>query len=177
MAGDVVVEQLVISGVDSPWQAAMAKMDALPARPTIDRERFTPDVCMLDNRNGIFRLVSPTGQVYRLDRVLLDSGAQPLMLGKATCIGLGIRRSELQPCPFQIQTSLRGANDRFNFMTREKLSMQMRPDHVTNSSRLGMIVVVIAAESYEVLVGGAVLYSMGFQMDYWTEIISYQPSW
>jgi hypothetical protein len=116
VAGDVVVEQLVISGVDSPWQAAMAKMDALPARPTIDRERFTPDVCMLDNRNGIFWLVSPTGQVYRLDRVLLDSGAQPLMLGKATCIGLGIRRSELQPCPFQIQTSLGGANDRFNFM-------------------------------------------------------------
>jgi len=41
---------------------------------------------MLDNRSGIFRLVSPTGQVYRPDRVLLDSGAQPLMLGKATCI-------------------------------------------------------------------------------------------
>jgi len=45
---------------------------------------------MLDNRSGIFRLVSPTGQVYKQDRVLLDSGAQPLMLGKATCIGLGI---------------------------------------------------------------------------------------
>jgi hypothetical protein len=30
VAGDVVVEQLVISGVDSPWQAATAKMDALP---------------------------------------------------------------------------------------------------------------------------------------------------
>jgi hypothetical protein len=57
---------------------------------------------MLDNRSGIFWLVSPTGQVYRPDQVLLDSVAQPLMLGKATCIGLGIRRSELEPCPFQI---------------------------------------------------------------------------
>jgi hypothetical protein len=57
---------------------------------------------MLDNQSGIFRLVSPMGQVYRLDRALLDSGAQPLMLGRATCIGLGIRRSELEPCPFQI---------------------------------------------------------------------------
>jgi hypothetical protein len=64
VAGDVVVEQLVILGVDSPWQAATVKMDALPARPTIDHERLTPSVCMLDNRNDIFQLVGPTGQVY-----------------------------------------------------------------------------------------------------------------
>ncbi len=90
VAGDVVVEQPVISCVDSPWQATVAKMDALPTQPTIDRERLTPNVCMLDNRNGIFRLVSPTGQMYKPDWVLLDSGAQPLMLGKVACIGLGI---------------------------------------------------------------------------------------
>jgi hypothetical protein len=78
----------------------VAKMDALPAWPTIDYERLTPGVCMLDNWSGIFRLVSPTSHVYRPDRVLLDFGAQPLMLEKATCIGLGIRRSELEPCPF-----------------------------------------------------------------------------
>ncbi len=28
VAGDVAMEQLMISSVDSPWQAAMAKMDA-----------------------------------------------------------------------------------------------------------------------------------------------------
>jgi hypothetical protein len=102
VVGDVIVEQPMVSGVDSPWQVATTKMDALPARPTIDRERLTLGVCMLDNRSGIFRLVSPMGQVYRPDRVLLDSGAQPLMLGKVACISLGIRRSELEPCPFQI---------------------------------------------------------------------------
>jgi hypothetical protein len=102
VAGDVIVEQLVVSGVDSPWQAAAAKMDALPAQPAIDHERLTPGVCMLDNRSGIFRLVSPAGQVYRPNRVLLDFGAQPLMLGKAACIGLGIWKSKLEPCPFQI---------------------------------------------------------------------------
>jgi len=130
------------SSVDSPWQAVAVKMDALPARLAIDRERFTPGVCMLDNQNGIFRLVSPTGQVYRPNRVLLDSGAQPLMLGKAACIGLGIRRLELEPCPFQIQTSLGGASDRSNFMTREKLSVHMKLDHVTDSSRLGVTVLL-----------------------------------
>jgi hypothetical protein len=177
VAGDVVVEQPMVSSVDSPWQAATTKMDALPARPVVDREKLTPGVCMLDNRSGIFRLVSLTGQMYRLDRVLLDSGAQPLMLGKAACIGLGIQRSELEPCPFQIQTSLGGASDRSNFMTRERLLVQMKSDHVTDSSRLGVTTVVTAAESYDVLVGGAVLYPMGFQMDYWTETTTYRPGW
>jgi hypothetical protein len=54
MVGDVAVEQPVISGVDSPWQAVVAKMDALPVRPAIDRERLTLGVYMLDNRSGIF---------------------------------------------------------------------------------------------------------------------------
>jgi hypothetical protein len=152
-------------------------MDALPTRPAIDCVRLTPGVCMLDNWSGIFRLVSPTGQVYRPDRVLLDSSAQPLMLGKATCINLGIQMLELESCPFQIQTSLGGANDRFHFMTRERLSMQMRLNHVTDSSRLGVIIIVTIAELYDVLVGGVVLYPMGFQMDYWTEIVAYRPSW
>jgi len=166
VAGDVVVKQPMVSSVDSPWQMAAAKMDALPTRPAIDRERLTHGVCMLNNRSGIFWLVSPTGQVYRPDRVLLDSSAQPLMLGKATCIGLGIRRSKLEPCPFQIQTSLGGASDRSNFMAHERLSVQMKSNHVTNSSRLGVTAVVTIAESYDVLVGGVVLYLMGFQMDY-----------
>jgi len=49
VARDVVVEQPMVSGVDSPWQAATAKMDALPTRPAINCERLTPSVCMLDN--------------------------------------------------------------------------------------------------------------------------------
>jgi hypothetical protein len=74
-------------------------MDTLLARPAIDRERFTPNVCMLDNHSGIFQLVSPTCQVYRLDRVLLDSSAQPLMLGKVACIGYSKVRASTVPIP------------------------------------------------------------------------------
>ncbi|OAE24897.1 hypothetical protein AXG93_2931s1400 [Marchantia polymorpha subsp. ruderalis] len=76
---------------ETTWQAAAARMESLPARPAIDRESIVPGVCMVDNRSGLFRLVSSTGQVYVPARVLLDSGAQPLMLGKAACISLGIR--------------------------------------------------------------------------------------
>ncbi|CAM6019423.1 unnamed protein product [Sphagnum balticum] len=78
-----------VSSIDHIQKATTAKMDALPARPAIDREGLTPNVCMLDNRSGIFQLVSPMSQVYKPDRVLLDFSAQPLTLGKAACIGLG----------------------------------------------------------------------------------------
>jgi hypothetical protein len=83
--------------------------------------------------------------VYKPNQVLLDFGAQPLMLGKAACISLGIQRSELESWSFQIQTSFAGTNDRSHFMTREILSMQMKSDHATDSSRLGVIVVVYDA--------------------------------
>ncbi|BBN16821.1 hypothetical protein Mp_7g09570 [Marchantia polymorpha subsp. ruderalis] len=36
---------------------------------------------------------------------------------------------------------------------------------------------VTSAESYDVLVGGAVLYPMEFRMDYWTETAAYRPGW
>jgi hypothetical protein len=62
-------------------------------------------------------------------------------------------------------------------MTRERLSVQMKPDHVTDSFRLGVTIVVTAAKSYDVLVGGVVLYLMGFLMDYWTETTTYRPGW
>jgi hypothetical protein len=53
----------------------------------------------------------------------------------------------------------------------------MRPDHAIDSFRLGMTVVVTVAKSYDVLIGGVVLYPMGFQMDYWTETATYQLGW
>jgi hypothetical protein len=62
-------------------------------------------------------------------------------------------------------------------MTCERLSMQMKPDHATNSSRLGVIIVVTVAKSYDVLVGGAMLYPMGFQMHYWMETTTYRLGW
>jgi hypothetical protein len=62
-------------------------------------------------------------------------------------------------------------------MTHERLSVEMKLDHVIDSSRFGMTIVVTVVESYDVLVGGAVLYSMGFQMDYWMQIAAYRPNW
>ncbi len=49
----------------------------------------------------------------------------------------------------------------------------MKPNHAIDSSKLGVTTIITAAESYDVLVGGVVLYLMGFQMDYWTKTTAY----
>jgi hypothetical protein len=41
-------------------------------------------------------------------RVLLDSGAQPLMLGASAIEGLGLTADALEKCPWTISTSMGG---------------------------------------------------------------------
>ncbi len=48
---------------------------------------------------------------------------------------------------------------------------------MTDSSRLGVIVIITIAKSYDVLIRSVVLYLMGFQMDYWTETMAYRLGW
>jgi hypothetical protein len=178
---EVVVDQPSTSATkvsgDGAWQAVAAKMEDLPARPMVDRASFNPGVCMLDNQSGVFQLRGPRGQVYVPERVLLDSGAQPLMLGKKAVLGLGMKQADLRPCPFKIQTSLGGLGDAHPFLTWERLSVEVMPGHATNNSNVRVTAVATQAQSYDVLVGGAVLYPMGFQMDYWSETASFRPGW
>ncbi|BBN10962.1 hypothetical protein Mp_5g07960 [Marchantia polymorpha subsp. ruderalis] len=178
--GEAIVEELSSTTTlsdESTWQAAAARMEFLPTRPAIDRERVVLGVCMVDNWNGVFRLVSAAGHVYVPARMLLESDAQPLMLGKTACISLGVWRSELEPCPFQIQTSLGGTSDMSYMMTKERISVQLRHDHAQDSSQFGVRAVVTSTESYDVLVGKVMLYPMGFWMDYWKETATYRPGW
>ncbi|OAE22373.1 hypothetical protein AXG93_2318s1200 [Marchantia polymorpha subsp. ruderalis] len=76
-----------------------------------------------------------------------------------------------------IQTSLGGASDRSYFMTKESIAVQLRHDHPHDSSLFGVCAVVTSTESYDVLVDGAVLYLIGFRMDYWKETATYRPGW
>ncbi|CAK9237202.1 unnamed protein product [Sphagnum troendelagicum] len=57
------------------------------------------------------------------------------------------------------------------------MSVEMRPNHVTDSSKLGVTIVVKAVESCDVLARDAVLYLMRFLMDYWMETSAYRPGW
>jgi hypothetical protein len=54
---------------------------------------------VVDNFQGIFQLVGSKGKLFVPRRVLLDSGAQPLMLGASVVIGLELTKDILEECP------------------------------------------------------------------------------
>jgi hypothetical protein len=82
------------------WHATTARLVNLSTRPAIERTLIRPNVILLDNRNKVLRMVGPAGKEYFPERVMLDSGAQPLMLGRSAFHGLGMKKSDLDKCPF-----------------------------------------------------------------------------
>jgi hypothetical protein len=147
--------------------AAAARLVNLLARPAIEKTLIQPNVIFLDNCNKVFRMVGPARKEYFLERVMLDSGAQPLMLGRSAFHGLGMKKSDLDKCPFQIQTSV-GAGST-EWLTWNPLRLTFLLGHQFNETTTCVPAVVTGAESYDVLVGSAGLYPLGFVLDYWGE--------
>jgi hypothetical protein len=79
--------------------SAAACVKTMLTRPTIERSSITPGVVVVDNSQGIFQLVGPKGKVFVPRRVLLDSAAQPLMLGASVIEGLKLTKDTLKKCP------------------------------------------------------------------------------
>jgi hypothetical protein len=78
---------------------AVARVKTIPTRPTIERSSISMEMVVVDNSQGIFQLIGPKGKVSMPRRVLLDSGAQPLMLGASTIAGLELTKDTLEECP------------------------------------------------------------------------------
>jgi hypothetical protein len=94
-------EQVVESQEDTVQGlfSAAARVKTMPARLAIERSSITPGMVVIDNSQGIFQLVGPKGKVFVPRRVLLDSRAQPLMLGASAIEGLGLTKNTLEKCP------------------------------------------------------------------------------
>ena len=125
----------------------------------------------MDNSKGVLQIVGRHGKVFTPRRVLLDSGAQPLMLGKAAIEGLELRKRALEKCPFTINTSM-GGSEIATGITAKELLLQIRPNDVMDAGSIKAKAIVTEAESYDVLVGATVLYPMGFVIDFWDETAS-----
>jgi hypothetical protein len=95
------VEQVVESQEDTVQGlfSAAARVKTMPARPAIERSSIMPGVVVVDNSQGIFQLVGPKGKVFVPRWMLLDSGAQPLMLGASAIEELGLTKDTLEKCP------------------------------------------------------------------------------
>jgi hypothetical protein len=95
------VEQVVKSQEDTVqgFFLAAVRVKTMPARPAIERSSITPGVVVVDNSQGIFQLVRPKEKVFVPRRVLLDSRAQPLMLGVSAIEELGLTKDTLEKYP------------------------------------------------------------------------------
>jgi hypothetical protein len=153
-----------------------ARVKTMPARPAIKRSSITFSVIVVDNSQGIFQLIGPKGKVFVPRQVLLDSGAQPLMLGASAIEGLGLTKNTLEKCPWTINTSM-GGTEHATAITKEKLALKLNQDDVEDASFMKVKAIVTEAKSYDVLIGSTVLYPMEFTLDFWEETASYQPGW
>jgi hypothetical protein len=90
MKTEVHLELVVDSEEDTVQEllAAAARVKTMPARPAIERSSISPGVVVVDNSQGIFQLVRPKGKIFVPQQVLLESGAQPLMLRASVVAGL-----------------------------------------------------------------------------------------
>jgi hypothetical protein len=148
----------------------------MPARPAIKRSSIAPGIVVVDNSQGIFQLIGPKGKVFVPRRVLLDSGAQSLMLGASAIEGLELTKDTSPKCPWTISTSM-GGTEHATAITKEELALKLNQDDIEDASFMKVKAIVTEAKSYDVLVGSTILYPMGFTLDFWEETTSYRPGW
>jgi hypothetical protein len=120
---------------------------------------------VVDNSQGIFQLIGPKGKVFVPRRVLLDSRAQPLMLGASAIKELGLTKDILEKCPWTISTSM-GGTEHATAITKGELALKLNQDDVEDASFMKAKAIVTEAKSYDILVGSTVLYPLGFTLDF-----------
>jgi hypothetical protein len=77
----------------------------------------------------------PLGRYYQPYRILLDSGAQPSMLGKVAMEGLTLTNANLEPWQYQILTSM-GESKIVQKITKHEVVIQVnhvKPTYYTKS--------------------------------------------
>jgi hypothetical protein len=171
-------EQVVESQEDTVQGlfSVAARIKTMPTRPAIERSSITPGVVVVDNSQGIFQLVGPKGKVFVPRQVLLDSRAQPLILGASAIERLGLTKDTLEKYPWTISTSI-GGTEHATAITKEELALKLNQDDVEDASFMKVKAIITEAKSYDVLVGSMVLYPMGFTLDSWEETASYRLGW
>ena len=87
---------------------ASVYLAGVPARSARERHQVKPGVVRLVNEGQTFFVTRGDSTHVYSKRVLLDTGAQLVMLGRRLANELGLGPHDLDPYPFTIATSLGG---------------------------------------------------------------------
>lgn len=163
-------DQSLISGV--------AYLSDIAARSARERRSVRPSVVRLVNNNGVMVVARTDGNSTRATplRVMLDSGAQPVMIGKQLAQELGLLPSDLEPCPFTIVTSVGGTETALGY-TRHPLQLMFGVGAGPLYTHVSLQCAVTGATNYDILVGQQALYPLGFGVDNWTKEAWIRPGW
>ena len=154
-------------GLPSCCDTATVYLADLSARSARERQQVKPGVVLLVNEGHVLLVSQSKAPSVYPQRVLMDTGAQSVMLGKRLAAELGLVASNLDSCPFMVATSL-GGTEQPRGITKEPLHLRFQ----VGSDAYAYIVircVVTNAETYDNLVGQHALYPIGFALDNWTE--------
>jgi hypothetical protein len=97
------------------------------------------------------------------------------MLGKTIVYGFGLIDVNIDPCPYEILTSMGGLK-KAQRLTKHEIVIQINDNKLINYTIMWAQVMVTHVTPYDVLVGGVVLYPLGFTIDFWEETAYYRLS-
>ena len=116
-------EQEQSLGLPSCCDTATIYLADLSARSARERQQVKPGVVRLVNEGHVFSVSQSKAPAVYPQRVLMDTGAQPVMLDKRLAAELGLVASDLDSCPFMVATSL-GGTEQLRKITKEPLRLR-----------------------------------------------------
>ena len=168
-------EQEQLLGLPSCCDTATVYLVDLSARSARERQQVQPGVVQLVNEGHVFSVSQSKAPGVYPQRVLMDTGAQPVMLGKRLAAELGLVASDLDSCSFMVATLL-GGTGQPRGITKEPLCLRFQVGSDAYAYT-GVRCVFTNAETYDILVGQQALYPIRFGLDNWTEEAWFQPGW
>ena len=130
---------------------ATVYLAGVPARYAQERHQVKPGVVCLVNEGQTFYVIQGDSSRAYSKRVLLDTGAQPVVLGRRLANELGLVPHDLDPCPFMIATSLGGTEQPTGLM-KEPLRLQFKVG-ADSYTYVAVRCVVTSATTYDIFLG------------------------
>jgi hypothetical protein len=130
---------------------------------------------VVHNEEGMFQLKGALTRRCQPLRVL-DFDVQPLMLSKTIVEWSWIDQHDLDPCPYHILTSM-GGLEKAQRLTKQEIMIEVNLNKPTNYTIVQAQTMVTHATSYDMLVGGVVLYPLRVTIDFWEETAYYHLGW